>query len=89
MFLRMTSVGGRLRDEEERAAACRSSAYCGTQNLGTQALDGVQRSVTAASAGAMVWSLTAAADSLRSSRSRHAGDDWSLDLGLTGGAAKR
>ena len=37
MFLRMTSVGGRLRDEEERAAACsRSSAYCGTQNLGTK-----------------------------------------------------
>ena len=36
MFLRMTSVGGRLRDEQERAAACRSSAYCGTQNLGTK-----------------------------------------------------
>ena len=37
MFLRMTSVGGRLRDEEERAEACRGrSAYCGTQNLGTK-----------------------------------------------------
>ena len=37
MFLRMTSVGGRLRDEQERAEACRhSSAYCGTQNLGTK-----------------------------------------------------
>ena len=37
MFLRMTSVGGRLRDEQERAEACRGrSAYCGTQILGTK-----------------------------------------------------
>ncbi len=37
MFLRMTSVGGRLRDEQERPEACRhTSAYCATQNLGTK-----------------------------------------------------
>ena len=37
MFLRMTSIGGRLRDEQERAEACRGrSAYCATQNLGTK-----------------------------------------------------
>ena len=37
MFLRMTSVGGRLRDDQERPEACRhTSAYCATQNLGTK-----------------------------------------------------
>ena len=37
MFLRMTSIGGRLRDEQERAEACKGrSAYCGTQILGTK-----------------------------------------------------
>ena len=37
MFLRMTSVGGRLRDEQDRPEACRhTSAYCATQNLGTK-----------------------------------------------------
>ena len=37
MFLRMTSVGGRLRDQQERPEACRhTSAYCATQNLGTK-----------------------------------------------------
>ncbi len=36
MFLRMTSVGGRLRDSAERAEACRISYACGTQNLGTK-----------------------------------------------------
>ena len=36
MFLRMTSVGGRLRDSAERAEACKISYACGTQNLGTK-----------------------------------------------------
>ena len=37
MFLRMTSVGGRLRDDQERPEACRhTSAYCATQNLGSK-----------------------------------------------------
>ena len=36
MFLRMTSVGGRVRDSAERAEACRISYACGTQNLGTK-----------------------------------------------------
>ena len=36
MFLRMTSVGGRLRDDAERAEACKISYACGTQNLGTK-----------------------------------------------------
>ena len=36
MFLRMTSIGGRLRDSAARAEACRISYACGTQNLGTK-----------------------------------------------------
>jgi YVTN family beta-propeller protein len=36
MFLRMTSVGGRLRDSAERAEACKISYACGTQNIGTK-----------------------------------------------------
>ena len=36
MFLRMTSVGDRLRDSADRAEACKISYACGTQNLGTK-----------------------------------------------------